>query len=175
PNLFLGTLDIRIPLYEQNGIGASLSYNTKGIPVREMAGVSGLHWNLQAGGVIYRKIKGIPDEYRYKPHYSAPGDFLNAEHQAVAGKYSDYIGRLYEPLVPAAGNVFTDPESDEYTFSVGNKSFTFYFGRNGSLFTDPKNKFEVYFLRDGAYRKPDDGSSLAVYPMQPIIKVVDKE
>ncbi len=30
PNLFLGTVDVRIPLYDQNGIGASLSYNTKG-------------------------------------------------------------------------------------------------------------------------------------------------
>ncbi|RYD97102.1 MAG: hypothetical protein EOP54_11915 [Sphingobacteriales bacterium] len=175
PNLFLGTLDIRIPLYEQNGIGATLSYNTKGIPVREMAGVAGLHWNLQAGGTIYRKIKGIPDEAKYQPTYTQPQDFLNAEHQAIAGKYAHYIGRLYEPLIPAASNVFTDPESDEYTFSAGNKFFTFYFGRNGEVFTDPKNKFEVYFLRDESYRKPNDVSSLAAYPMQPGIKVVDKE
>src|SRR5690606_29866582 len=122
PNLFLGTLDIRIPLYEQNGIGATLSYNTKGIPVREMAGVAGLHWNLQAGGTIYRKIKGIPDEYRYEALYPRDAPFLNATHEAVAGKYRYYIGRLYEPLTAAASNVFTDPESDEYTFSAGNKS-----------------------------------------------------
>jgi len=177
PNLFLGTVDVRIPLYDQNGIGASLSYNTKGIPVREMAGVTGLHWNLQTGGAIYRRIKGIPDEVRYKPFYK-PGEFIDATHEAVAGKYTDYIGRLYEPLIPSNTKVFTDPESDEYTFSVGNQSFTFYFGRNGAIFTNPKNKFEVYFFRDGSYRKPDDLSSLADYTTpfySHNIKVLDVE
>lgn len=178
PNLFLGTLDIRIPIYEQNGIGATLSYNTKGIPVREMAGVTGLHWNLQSGGIIYRKIKGIPDEYRYEAFFPKNGPFINSAHENIAGKYRYYIGRLYEPLVPIAANVFIDPESDEYTFSVGNKLFNFYFGRNGSIFTDPKNKFEVYFFRDGSYRKPNDLSSLGNYTdpnTSHNIKVVDKE
>jgi len=178
PNLFLGTVDVRIPLYDQNGIGASLSYNTKGIPVREMAGVAGLHWNLQAGGTIYRKIKGIPDEFRYEAFFPYNGPFINAAHETVAGKYRHYIGRLYEPLVPAAANVFADPESDEYTFSVGNQSFNFYFGRNGKVFTNPKNKFEIYFFRDGSYRKADDVSSLANYTdpgTSHNIKVLDQE
>ncbi|RYD95979.1 MAG: hypothetical protein EOP54_14785 [Sphingobacteriales bacterium] len=175
PNLFLGTLDVNIPLYEQNGIGVNLNYNTKGIPVREMAGVAGLHWNLQAGGMIYRKINGIPDEYRYKPTF-LPGDFLDTQHEAIAGKYSDYIGRLYEPLIPATNNIFTDSESDEYTFSVGSKNFNFYFGRNGKIFTNPKGNFEVYLFRDNSYRKPDDLSSLADYTIYSLnIKVVDQE
>lgn len=176
PNLFLGTVDVNIPIYEQGGIGARLSYNTKGVPVREMAGVAGLHWNLVTGGAITRSIKGLPDEANYKAFFNRDINFFfDAAHEAIVGLYYRYCGRLYE--ASGVDNVtFTDPESDEYQFSVGSKSFTFYFGRNGQLFTNPKNKFDVMFLYNGVYISPEVTITFADFKRYPIdnIKVVDR-
>lgn len=179
PNLFLGTIDVNIPIYEQDGVGARLTYNTKGVPVRELAGVVGSHWNLITGGTISRRVKGIPDEFKYDTDLYVYGD--DPEYEAIISKYELYKGRLYEgleiPIEKLDEKIFRDPESDEYTFSVGSKSFTFYFGRNGNIFTNPKGKIDVYIERAGAYRMPNDQTSMADYNSRIVshnIKVVDR-
>lgn len=74
----LGTTDVSIPLYtvkcRELSLPLGLSCHTGGIKVDEVAGVAGLGWNLDAGGVITREIVYMPDEYQSE--YGMPGDFF---------------------------------------------------------------------------------------------------
>ncbi len=147
-----GTANVQIPIsgYALGGneFGASLSYNTKGVPVREFAGIVGSHWNLNTGGSITRVIKGLPDEW-----YSA----ANTEEGSHPGSiflstYNQYRGRLIEGMeTPAQKNnqkVYRDPESDEYYFNVGNISFQFFLGREGAIYCNTKQKYEISILTE---------------------------
>lgn len=65
-NLNNGTANVGIPLFTLQDIGISfpisLSYQTGGIRVSQPATEVGLGWNLNAGGMISREIKGFPDD-----------------------------------------------------------------------------------------------------------------
>lgn len=65
-NLYTGKPNITIPIYEVKGrnlsVAISLSYDASGIKVEEIAGWVGLGWGLNAGGVITRTVRGLPDE-----------------------------------------------------------------------------------------------------------------
>ncbi len=61
-----GSSSVSLPLYKlQSGsisLPVSLVYSTNGVKVKEVEGSGGLGWNLQAGGAIYRHLRGLPDE-----------------------------------------------------------------------------------------------------------------
>ena len=63
---FTGTATANVPLfgYSVDGLdlGISLSYNTKGIKVDDVAGNVGLGWTLNASSYIQRDMKGIEDD-----------------------------------------------------------------------------------------------------------------
>jgi len=65
-SLYTGTPDIEIPIYKAKGrkleLPIKLRYHASGIKVEEIAGLVGLGWSLDAGGVITRTVKGIPDD-----------------------------------------------------------------------------------------------------------------
>ena len=64
-NLYVGKLDTSIPFYtiEEGNIKIpiSISYNSGGIKVDEIASSVGIGWNLNAGGNVIRAIKNIED------------------------------------------------------------------------------------------------------------------
>jgi RHS repeat-associated protein len=66
PNLYTGVLPINIPLYELAGRGISvpinLNYLARANKVGETASWVGLGWSLDAGGLITRTVRGLPDE-----------------------------------------------------------------------------------------------------------------
>src|SRR5690554_3216495 len=65
-NLFNGSVDISIPLYESNVKGVSvpviLGYHSCGINVTDRAGWVGLGWALETGGQVSRRVMGGSDE-----------------------------------------------------------------------------------------------------------------
>lgn len=65
-NHYTGSPVISIPLASISGrelsTGISLSYNSFGHRVQDVAGSVGLGWNMMAGGVITRVVKGEPDD-----------------------------------------------------------------------------------------------------------------
>ena len=65
-NLNTGAANIEIPIYTiQYGditLPISLSYDSSGIKVGEMASSVGLKWNLSYGGVLSRNARGRRDE-----------------------------------------------------------------------------------------------------------------
>ncbi|SHF70355.1 DUF5977 domain-containing protein [Chryseobacterium vrystaatense] len=64
-NLYTGKIDLSIPLYEiKTGnitVPISISYNSSGVKVDNIASSVGMGWNLNAGGNIIRKIKDLDD------------------------------------------------------------------------------------------------------------------
>lgn len=151
-DLSTGTANVQIPVSSYalggNEFGASLSYNTKGVPVREFAGIVGSHWNLNTGGSITRVVKGLPDEW-YSP---APQDAGTHPESIFISTYSQYRGRLIEgmetPAQKSNSKVYRDPESDEYYFSVGNVNFQFFLGREGAIYCNTKQKYEITILTE---------------------------
>lgn len=65
-SLSAGTAAITVPLYTVQSRSLSLplqlKYHTGGIKVEELPSWVGLGWALEAGGVITRSVRGIPDE-----------------------------------------------------------------------------------------------------------------
>ena len=65
-NLFTGTPDISVPIYTVKSGSISfpivLKYHPALVKPNEHPGWTGLGWNLQCGGSIYRTIKGFVDE-----------------------------------------------------------------------------------------------------------------
>lgn len=64
---FTGTPSIQVPLYEllvdQHKLPLSLNYHASGVRPDQHGSWTGLGWNLNAGGVISRVVKDMPDEY----------------------------------------------------------------------------------------------------------------
>jgi hypothetical protein len=65
-NYYTGTPGINIPLASVGGkeisVPVSLSYNASGHKVQEIASSVGLGWSLNAGGLITRIVRGLPDD-----------------------------------------------------------------------------------------------------------------
>ncbi|RYD97753.1 MAG: hypothetical protein EOP54_09880 [Sphingobacteriales bacterium] len=148
-----GTANVNIPVTNfvmgGNTFGTSVSYNTKGVPVREFAGIVGAHWNLNIGGGIQRMVKGLPDEWYSAGSYTEGGNTSHPDYIPLL-KYHQYRGRLIEGMETTAQKqdpgVYRDTESDEYIFSVGTIQFSFYIGRGGQVYCNTKDKYEVTIL-----------------------------
>src|ERR1700722_3835468 len=65
-NLFSGLPDISIPIYNikvgELEVPISICYHASGIRVTDWGSWIGLGWNLNAGGMVTRKIMGKPDD-----------------------------------------------------------------------------------------------------------------
>lgn len=83
---YTGQPDISIPFFSKKlsgdlNLNVGLSYSTSGIKINNRSGWVGTGWNLEAGGVIARTVRGLPDEKR-KGHgnpRNGTGIFHNAD------------------------------------------------------------------------------------------------
>ena len=111
PDLFTGAMAWSLPLYtykdEDFTIPISLDYRFDGCRPSQPAGVVGMGWNLNCGGVITRQVVGLPDDYfRWITYYDSSEDlhesiecgfyFMAVEHDPV------YCPHLEDSLTPPA-------------------------------------------------------------------------
>ncbi len=61
-DLFTGDFSYNIPLLDVDGYPINISYSS-GIGVEDQASMVGLGWTLNAGGIINRSVRGIPDDF----------------------------------------------------------------------------------------------------------------
>ena len=90
-DLYNGSQSSSISLYnlQSNDISipVSLSSSNNGLKVNDLGSLAGQHWNLNAGGMISRVVKGLPDEffgesngfgvgrnYKIKPRFEIPAN-----------------------------------------------------------------------------------------------------
>lgn len=125
-----GLPDVNIPVYEVKtgdlSIPITLSYHNNGLKTQEEAGWVGLGWNLNAGGVISRILKGSPDGSR------AAGknfDQINAYDSAIATTPGDteYAAFLYQVYANQTYDV--EPDIFVYNFPGHSGKFMYIGGK----------------------------------------------
>ncbi|MBK6622590.1 MAG: hypothetical protein IPG32_17605 [Saprospirales bacterium] len=71
-DLYNGSQSASIPLYsiEAYDISIPIALNTSnnGLKVNDIGSLVGQHWNLNAGGMVSRVVKGLPDEFEGTTH-----------------------------------------------------------------------------------------------------------
>ena len=133
-SLFTGIPQIEIPLYElkegEHTLPLSLSYYAGGVRPDQHPGWVGLNWSLNAGGVITRVIKDMPDEYNnsYFVHGKESGYYFTHELLNTANWSSkDYLVQVAQhPEI-----YVNDTEPDVFSFSFLDYSGKFMLTHDG--------------------------------------------
>ncbi len=140
-SLYTGTPEITIPLYHLQerdlSLPIAISYHASGHKVEDEASRVGLGWSLQAGGVITRSIRGLPDEY-------GPGGFLaQAAEMGSVGAY--FTGTDEERFVWYDAMVWgcRDAEPDVFYFNFAGYSGTFQFDWDGRIVIASASKLSI--------------------------------
>lgn len=146
-----GVPQIDIPLYEADvrgfKFGISASYNASGIKVDDIASVVGLGWVLNAGGVISRTVKGLPDETPQR-------GFLNRTVTSAELGNDYYLQYMYNTLDPSA----IDCAADEFTYNFMGHTGKFSFGTDGKIHLLPFKNLKIEFVDQAYFRvKTEEG------------------
>ncbi|WP_333663628.1 hypothetical protein [Chishuiella changwenlii] len=138
---FIGGTDITIPIYEIKydglSIPISLSYNTKGAKVADIASNVGLGWTLNAGGSVTIDIN---ERYDFSANFSKEingrGGHIPQPITLVDG--SGIYGREYKPnnIKPVGAiNFSMDAAPDYYYVSAPGLNDKFYFSKSFNSYT----------------------------------------
>ena len=124
PDLYTGTVNVNIPIYDYNidglDLGVSLSYQTLGIKVDQTASSVGLGWNLNTGGYITRQVNGVEDEATY-PAVGDTNTYQSIFYHAIPELRGTWVDKSYTSA--QAPDVENDP--DIFTATFGGRSITF--------------------------------------------------
>jgi len=137
-NLFNGTPDISIPLYEINvgdlKLPVSINYNASGIRVNDVPSNIGTGWSLSAGGTITRKVMGgVPDEYSVSPANTGYFGYLNGNTAQNTLNFDPGSTLGLQYLRDIADNHRIDAEPDIFSYSIPGKSGKFIFSQQDGL------------------------------------------
>ncbi|WP_190809219.1 hypothetical protein [Flagellimonas sp. S3867] len=118
-NKNLGTASVNVPIYtlSEKGLSVpiSISYNTSGVRLNDLASWVGLGWSLNAGGAIVRNTKGLPD-------LAYDRTILDIENATFSQTNWDYMYGV------TLGTKDTAP--DAYVLNALGRSATFYFDQD---------------------------------------------
>lgn len=141
--LYTGQADISIPLYQlpgrQKTLPVGLRCNARGVKVDEIAGPFGLGWSLQAGGMISRVVRGVPDE-------DATGMCYRTNHQIASSSNQDI----------ADGLVDGEPDIFYYNYLGGSGQF---YIEDGAAYTLPYRDIKIDL---GDFCKIDDVRTITI-------------
>lgn len=156
-----GIPNIDIPIYTIHEgplqVPIGLSYHASGLKVMEQASWVGAGWSLNAGGMITRSVRGMPDEILSSSGSPTPISYLNNK------GYYDYLfmdspGSDYSPQIvpnnPATGSPQVlayyefaggrrDGEADMFNFNFNGYSGKFYFRPDNSVVLAPQQDIKV--------------------------------
>ncbi len=150
-NPHTGTANVSVPIYtlkiKDFSLPISLNYSTNGFKPDEICSRVGIGWNLNAGGVITRIIRGKPDEFDIPSTQPMdPSDFTNP---AKYDQLWTYLNQLSDPGFP------DDSQPDEFRFNAGSLSGKFFRLRDGSIMTMPYENLKVSIGINGALHTID--------------------
>ena len=129
-----GTFTVSVPIWEVKAKGLSipisLNYHGSGVRVEELASRVGLGWALNAGGVITRVVRGLPDDnensgtgYRSSPMLERKDTYTVEENHLLL----DFVDGYY------------DSEPDIFIYKFAEYSGKFVVDKNGEAFMLPYN------------------------------------
>ncbi|NTE04308.1 hypothetical protein G6M26_06480 [Agrobacterium tumefaciens] len=136
-NPLTGRPDISIPIYKiisgSLEMPITLSYFAGGIKVNQVATWVGLGWSLNAGGIISRSVRGIPDEtfnYGWIADPTTPAQLSQTTDAALIEKYAD---------------LSRDAEPDFFSYSTPSSSGKFIFRKTTQAFeTIPYRPVKIF-------------------------------
>lgn len=150
-----GLPQVNIPLMtfsdREINLDVSLSYHASGIKVDQEATWVGLGWVLNAGGIITREIRGLPDGYKN-------GSFLTRT------TFPYYNGNIQQNEFSNAGTLLNIAASENGTDNGADIFYYNFHGHAGKFFLDENAKayfakyedIEVKFLNDGYFVITDE-------------------
>ncbi len=133
-----GIPNISVPVYDivsgSLKLPISLSYHAGGMKVEDVASWVGLGWSLNAGGVISRQVRGLPDE--------AQGGYVQSYNQTLA--YPSMSTSQKQAYLDDVASGVIDSQQDIFTYNLLGESGKFLLNHDGTVATIPvsKNKFE---------------------------------
>lgn len=162
--LYTGIPNINIPLYEiKNGslsLPVSLSYHSSGTKVEEIPSSVGLGWTLNAGGVIGRSVRGLPDELG------------NWQPQSVNNTIQNIIStgnpNLINPVINDVYDGYRDGEADLYYYNYNGQSGKFFFDQAGGIHTYPSKNILIERTASGWQITVEDGTVYAFTKVEEI-------
>ncbi len=191
-DLYTGRLNYTIPLHvvksRELEIPISVQYSTDGVKVDDLASDVGLGWQINAGGVIGRVMRGLPDEFDgpytiqlgctgagCQPEVPAKG-FLDAN----VGDYSDkdyfisasrsvddrkriveFSNRTGDYVSLGSNPKVWDTEPDEFYFNFDRYSGKFVFDKNGAIQIVPhQNLLITKIITNNLYASNEAGVSM---------------
>lgn len=160
PGLFTGATTINIPICAIPGAAVSLSYHTGGIKVQEYASSVGLGWTLNAGGMITRIVRGLPDElsngYYDQTNRGAAANPYNNAQSGRGTQVENFVNEQSSGSTSAGlgnfGNGVYDSEPDLYYFKVGGMSGKFTFDAQGEAVLLPYQNLKITRLQGQYFR-----------------------
>lgn len=149
PSLYTGSVCLSINFYTYHDndfeIPISFDYSSNGTMPNDRAGILGVGWSLNAGGIITREVRGVPDDYRINampvqfgyaniPGYyfttSSGKEFNSSELYSIGGPWQDSMICLYLKK-DSDVNEFYDAEPDIFHFNFMGHSGSFMLDGNG--------------------------------------------
>lgn len=137
-----GIPQINVPIYkyenEASGLrmNVSLDYHAGGVRVDEMASNIGAGWALNAGGVISRTLRGIPDEstnFGFIKYSALTSD------ETSGNSGSSECDRLYMRIY----NDVIDGQNDIFNFNFIGRNGKFVYGKNNDFLMLTSQKVKV--------------------------------
>ncbi|MEO7215177.1 SpvB/TcaC N-terminal domain-containing protein [Mucilaginibacter sp.] len=157
-SLYTGVPNISIPIYEVKGrsikLPIDISYHASGNRVGDIASWVGLGWNLNAGGMISRSVRNLPDEdsyFSYANNYTNPNDFTT----------NTATAELYKKHRTDAADNNGDSQQDIYTLSAMGKSYRLLLKADGSVTTMPYSNLKITYSMASSWTViMEDGTTL---------------
>ena len=173
---YTGTANISVPIYtavnEKQQLPISLSYHSNGNKVEDIASWVGLGWSLNAGGVITRIVRGLPDDaesVRWNNSFVGNAGYLHNSQfcQDLYNKHpEDYTG--YE-LSQIRRNT-SDPSPDLFIFNFDGYTGKFVFDENGDPQLFSESDLEIIHTTTDEEIDPTDVISADIGYTIPTIK-----
>ncbi len=144
---YTGAANIQIPLYtistQDIQIPISLTYQSSGIKLQDVATWVGLGWNLSAGGRITRVVRHLPDERGYSSQENS--------HWSQIQNLSGWNRNNFESRLK---NMDTEP--DVFYFEIPGRSGMFVVDANGVAYTIPYQKLKIEWVGRYSFMLTDE-------------------
>lgn len=149
PLCMAGPSNMQIPL--------TLSYQTSGIKVTDIATWVGLGWDLSAGGKITRVVRGYPDE----KGYLVPG--MNTSLQFLLDVQKNWDYGIFDSYYDKQSKEYLDGQPDVFYFEIPGKSGMFVFDPAGKPHTIPYQDIDIEWVDKTYFTIQDENGNKFIF------------
>lgn len=144
---YTGTPEINIPLHVITGgklkMPINLKYTASGIKVEQEAGLVGLAWDLQTGGVISRAVVGKADEIPGGIGYRSAALGVNLPDPGHDDSLSTWLFNVSTCILQNLGEGKKDLAPDNYFLNFNGNAAKMVFDKYGQPYFSPYKKWKI--------------------------------